>query len=150
MLKCAPILTPDAVRGALDLARRCFDALDEADDRSRASFRRATEFSNIFGGIMAGELKLWGCADTELRAMCALRGGSHIMLLFVDAPYRRHGLGEALVEAMRDEARRSGHGSLTANATPSAAGFYRHLGFIPTADVQKRDGITYLPVKLEL
>ena len=150
MLKCAPVITRDGVRDALELARRIFAALPEATPQATASFERATELGAVMGGIMAGELKLWGCADTDLRAMCALRGGNHVMLLFVDERYRRHGIGEALVEAMRDEALAQGASTLTANATPSSAGFYRRLGFSPTAEVQQRDGIAYLPVQLTL
>lgn len=150
ILQIAPIITPDAVREALALARRCFDSLDEATDEGRRSFLAATEFPAVQGNIMAGNLKLWGCADSDLRAMCALRGGEHIMLLFVDARYRRRGLGEALVEAMRDEAVTHGYKRLTANATPSSLGFYERLGFVITAEEQTRDGITFIPVELDL
>ena len=150
ILQIAPILTPDAVRESLALARRCFDALDEATDEGRSAFRSATEFPTVQGHILAGDLKLWGCADSDLRAMGALRGGEHITFLFVDKRYRLRGLGEALVEAMRDEATTHGHTRLTANATPSSLGFYERLGFEQMAEEQTRDGITFIPVELDL
>ena len=150
ILQIAPIISRDGVSDALDLARRCFDSLDEATYEGRRSFNAATELSAVMGQIFAGELKLWGCADDDLRGMCALKNGEHIMLLFVDARYRRRGLGEAMVEAMRTEAVTHGFTRLTANATPSSLPFYERLGFVPSAEEQIRDGISFVPVELDL
>ncbi len=149
-LSTAPIITRDSVYEALELARRCFDKSEDATEESRALFYRSTEFSSFFGRMLAGELKLWGCADNELRAVGALRGGRDIVFLYVAKPYRGFGLDAALVEAMREEALTHGGTVLTVTPSPSEAHFYEWLGFRAVGGEQTRAGAAFVPLELRL
>ncbi len=149
-LSTAPIITRDSVFDALALARRCFDETEDVTEASRALFYRATEFSSFFGRMLAGELKLWGCADGELRAVGALRGGRDIVFLYVAESYRGFGLDAALVEAMREEVLTHGGTVLTASPSPSEAHVYERLGFRPAGVEQTRGGAVFVPLELPL
>ncbi len=151
MLKCAPIITPDGVRDALDLARDCYDALPNTTAEGRRAFARATDFSRVMGGIMAGELKLFGIGDPALRGVaCTSQHGEHIMLLFVEEGYRGRRLGTALIDAVAESARDEHISRLTVNAEPDAVGFYEKMGFVTVSAAQERDGIAFVEMAAEI
>lgn len=151
MLKCAPIITPDGIRDALDLARDCYDALPNTTAEGRKSFARATDYSRVMGGIMAGELKLFGIGDPTLRGVaCTSQHGEHIMLLFVENGYRGRRLGTALIETVMENARDEHITRMTVNAEPDAVRFYEKFGFETTSAAQERDGIAFVEMAVEL
>ena len=149
MLKCAPIITPDGIRDALDLARDCYASMEHTA-KGEEFFFRELEFAKINGDLLAGSLRLWGLADSELRAVCALENGSEVKFIFVEEHYRRVGLGTVLVEAMSDYAVEQHVDGLTAYATRDSAGFFTELGFTPISAMEERWGLEIVKVKLEL
>lgn len=60
-------------------------------------------------------------------------------LLYVSRQYRRQGIGQALLNMLRDEARSRGAGWLyiSATETESAVSFYRSQGSLPTQEPDK-------------
>lgn len=149
MLKCAPIITPDGVRDALDFARDCYASMEHTA-KGEEFFYRELEFARINGGLLAGSLRLWGLADSDLRAVCALENGSQVKFIFVEERYRRVGLGSVLIEAMSDYAAEQHADAITAYATRKSAGFFTALGFLPISAMEERWGLEIVRVKLEL
>jgi N-acetylglutamate synthase-like GNAT family acetyltransferase len=55
--------------------------------------------------------------------------------LFVDPPWMRHGIGEALVLDLSDRLKGLGFEALAVTANPHAMAFYQHLGFVESETV---------------
>jgi GNAT superfamily N-acetyltransferase len=85
----------------------------------------------------------------EVFGMIGLRNASHVLQLFVADALHGTGLGRRLWEAGRDSACLQGTAPpiFTATAVPSAAGFYRALGFLPSGPDEERNGIRMLPMR---
>ena len=81
-----------------------------------------------------------------------VRGYGHVSLLFVDPRRQREGIGRSLLaEAMRlCEAQATCPAELTVNSSPNAVEAYRRFGFRPTADLQAKNGIKFVPMALAL
>jgi GNAT superfamily N-acetyltransferase len=77
--------------------------------------------------------------DSDGRLIAGLIGRTHalafwleISVVWVDAAYRRHGLGRRLMEAAEQEARQRGcRFARTATSDFQAPGFYVKLGYVP-------------------
>ncbi len=151
MLKCAPIITPDGLRDALELAYDCYRDMEHAR-RGEDFFRREVDFARTTGAVLGGKLKLWGIADGALRGVAALEDSRLVKYIFVEERYRCRGLGSALVEAMCDWLREEKVGELYAYATRSSAGFFTALGFRPAdrAEPEDRWGVEVVEVRLEV
>ena len=68
-------------------------------------------------------------------------------MLFVDKKYRRSGIGQALVAQARLYALTLGYKKITVNSTPSAAEFYRKVGFKDMSGVLSRNGIRFMAME---
>jgi GNAT superfamily N-acetyltransferase len=55
--------------------------------------------------------------------------------LFVDPPWMRHGIGEALVLDLSSRLKELGFEALAVTANPHAMAFYQHLGFVESETV---------------
>lgn len=55
--------------------------------------------------------------------------------------WRRRGLGEAIIQALTEEARRRGYPEVSLTAPLQAAEFYRELGFVADGKVLKEAGL---------
>jgi len=91
-------------------------------------------------------------AGGGLKGMIEIRDQNHIALFFVDREVQRKGIGRALLaqalEACRD--REPGLDRLTVYSAPNSVDAYRRLGFNPTGPQQARNGITFVPLELNL
>jgi GNAT superfamily N-acetyltransferase len=115
-----------------------------------------TFFAFTDSGLMAfsmesGLLMVGGCFDGSiLIGAVALRGGTHVSLLFVEPTRHRRGIGSALMDWADDRARgfaeHDGRYVLTVNSSPYARGFYEKIGFAATGEETLQEGIRYVPM----
>lgn len=81
----------------------------------------------------------------ELTARAQWRDGvAHLNLLFVEPDAHRRGIARALFEACRVN---SWPRSITVNASAYAEPAYRRLGFVPTGDLDWRQGMLCVPMR---
>lgn len=66
---------------------------------------------------------------------------AYLMNIFVRGPYRRHGVGKALVSRLIAEARRLNCGKIYLETTDMGRDVYRQLGFRPMPDMMKLEKI---------
>jgi predicted GNAT family N-acyltransferase len=75
---------------------------------------------------------------------------AHIGRVAVLAPWRRHGVGSALLCAMLDAARARGDRHVVLNAQVSAMPFYAHHGFVAEGDKFDEAGIAHCAMRRAL
>ncbi|BEU04302.1 hypothetical protein OAG1_31020 [Agarivorans sp. OAG1] len=83
----------------------------------------------------------------KLVAYVAWREGHYIAQLYVDSAYQRSGVGRQLLTAVKH---RVSARTIKLKASCNSLGFYKKLGFVETADPQCRNGISFVPMALEL
>lgn len=90
-------------------------------------------------GVREGRMRVAvSAADTVLGfATYRLADGiAELEDLFVDPPWMRRGIAEALVLDLSERLRTMGFESLEVTANPHASAFYAHLGFVGSATVE--------------
>jgi len=136
------VISPEAVREALDLAREEFFAANKLSRADAEKFVEATEFAPFSGAMLAGSRIVWACRDGgKLRGMLALDSAREIILFFVSHDFRRHGIGRALVAAACEYALESGTGELCVFAPIAHEHFFMQLGFERCGEEYARGGI---------
>ena len=81
--------------------------------------------------------------NSKIVGYFALLNATHFVYLFVDENYHKQGIGKALLEyALKDKE----YKEYSVNSSLYAVDFYEKLGFVPTALVQKRNGMSYQPM----
>ena len=136
------VISPEAVREALDLAREEFFAANRLSRADAEKFVEATEFASFSGAMLAGSVIMWACRDGgKLRGMLALDSAREITLFFVSREFRRHGIGRALVAAACEYALENGAGELFTFAPTAHEHFFMQLGFERCGDEYIRGGI---------
>ena len=79
-----------------------------------------------------------------------MREGPHLALLFVDSALQRRGLGRRLLAQGLELWPEAGFSRVTVNASPNAAGAYERLGFVASGEAQSKNGISFVPMHLEI
>ena len=81
-----------------------------------------------------------------------LRDFSHIALLFVAVEHQQEGIGRLLLEeALRlIRAHQPAAREVTVNASPNAVTAYERFGFRAAGEMQTKNGIGFLPMRLSL
>ena len=134
MVELGRVVTPEAIREALDLAREeFFRGREVGRDLSREAaeaFLQETEFSSYSGPMLAGNRAMWACRDEgEVRGFLSLDGAREVGLFFVSDAYRRHGIGRALIAAAIEYAGENKVDTLEAFVPPEQEHFFSRLGF---------------------
>jgi GNAT superfamily N-acetyltransferase len=101
-------------------------------------------------GRMRGNYHYYIAEDEgQIVGMIAMRDNSHLYHLFVDQAWHGHGIGRRLWEHAREVCRRNGNpGRYTVNSTPEAIPIYERFGFVATGEIETRNGLTALPMRL--
>ena len=86
---------------------------------------------------------------TSLVGVGALKRPSHLFHLFVSRDGHGQGLGRRLWQRLMDEAGPE-ISTFTVNSSPYAVPVYRRLGFQPTGPQEEKNGISYVPMRLEV
>lgn len=149
-------LRPDEVDAALDLAMETYLEFEAPDygPEGVTTFRRDIYDNEAFrAACMNGTNRMWGALDGDrIVGLMAMRGESHIVLVFTHRDYHRRGVASAILQALLNDVRRENPDlrRLTLNSSPYGLPFYLHAGFKP-ADVEKTiNGIRFTAMTYDL
>ena len=149
-------LRPDEVDAALDLAMETYLEFEAPDygPEGVTTFRQDIYDNAAFrAACMDGTNRMWGALDGErIVGLMAMRGESHIVLVFTHRDYHRRGIASAILQALLNDVRRENSDlrRLTLNSSPYGLPFYLHAGFQP-ADVEKTiNGIRFTAMTYDL
>lgn len=121
-------LQPDGAGAEEFLKTISADALAKCLANPRFSY-----FKGLEGGALAG--------------VVAVRDGSHLYHLFVDASFQRRGLSHQLWDHARAAVREANPGYFTVNSTPYAQPVYERFGFVATGPRVETKGIAFVPMR---
>jgi len=134
---------------ALDLVWSVFSRF-EAPEYSQEGidvFRDFIDLDTMTRMADAGVLRFWGAfKESRIVGVLAIRGSSHISLLFVDSDYHRRGVARTLFEEARKLAASEEISEITVNSSPYALDFYKKIGFTPLSPELEKQGIRYTPM----
>ena len=149
-------LRPDEVNAALDLAMETYLEFEAPDygPEGVTTFRRDIYDNEAFrAACMDGTNRMWGALDGKrIVGLMAMRGESHIVLVFTHRDYHRQGIASAILQTLLSDVRRENPDlrRLTLNSSPYGLPFYLHAGFKP-ADVEKTiNGIRFTAMTYDL
>lgn len=127
-----------------------------APDYSNEGIKTFKEFikpQRLIREIKKGNLKIYCCfAKEKIVGVLAFRNVEHIALLFVDKDYQNKGIAKNLLKIgvnniVKDNPNIN---ELTVNSSPYAVKIYKKLGFVPSDNMQEKDGIKFMPMKKTL
>ena len=149
-------LRPDEVDAALDLAMETYLEFEAPDygPEGVTTFRRDIYDNAAFrAACLDGTHRMWGALDgNRIIGLMAMRGESHIVLVFTHRDYHRQGIASAILQALLADVRRENPQlrRLTLNSSPYGLPFYLHAGFRP-ADAEKTiNGIRFTAMTYDL
>ena len=149
-------LRPDEVNEALDLAMATyleFEAPDYGPEGVTTFHRDIYDNEAFRAACLDGTNRMWGALDGErIIGLMAMRGESHIVLVFTHRDYHRQGVASAILRALLADVRRENPAlrRLTLNSSPYGLPFYLYAGFQP-ADVEKTiNGIRFTAMTYDL
>src|SRR5436190_20478191 len=98
---------------------------------------------------LAGDFRFYLAEhDTDLVAVAAIRGNSHLYYLFVSKPYQGTGLARRMWSRVKEDSMSQGNGGVfTVNASDYAVAAYEALGFRRTEPTQEKNGVLYNPMR---
>ena len=149
-------LRPDEVNEALDLAMETYLEFEAPDygPEGVTTFRRDLYDNAAFrADCMSGANRMWGALDQgRVIGLMAMRGESHIVLVFTHRDYHRRGVASAILRALLSDVRRENPTlrRLTLNSSPYGLPFYLHAGFQPAGAEQTINGIRFTPMTYDL
>ena len=122
---------------ALELVWRVFEQCSKAD----------------YEEMDSGEMVFFGAYESNrLVGVVAMRSGFHVSLLFVEKAYQRRGVAWRLlrraVAYCVEQNVKLRH--ITVNASPNGVPAYLAMGFYPMSEEQKKDGMRFTPMRLDL
>ena len=88
--------------------------------------------------------------NKQVVGVVGVRDDSHLYHLFVAEKYQRKGIAKNLWQlAMEACLSRGNPGEFTVNSSEYARGVYEQLGFIALSGPEEKNGVIYIPMKLE-
>jgi 8-oxo-dGTP pyrophosphatase MutT (NUDIX family)/GNAT superfamily N-acetyltransferase len=144
---------PEDVHSALDLALRVFMEYEaplyepQAVESLQADITLKKSKAHIY---TIGNRPLFVAMDGEyVVGMIDARESGHIQSMYVDGAYHRKGIATVLMSHMVCELKLRGFNRITVDSSPNGLPFYKHFGFVPTDNEQKRDGFILTPMAYE-
>lgn len=95
-------------------------------------------------------LALTAKIDEQVVGIIEIRDWNHICLLFVDKKYHNNGIAQRLFRESVRHCREKGTAELDVNSSLFAVPIYERLGFVQTESEQTKNGIIFVPMKLNL
>ncbi len=116
------------------------------------SFKDFISLGNITNMYRNHTLLFWGCfMDDILIGVIALRGFSHLSLLFVKKEWHHKGIATYLFQTLLGYAAQNKQiDYITVNASPYATGFYKTIGFYEISEEKVIDGIRFTPMEYKI
>lgn len=149
-------LHADEVDAALALALETFLEFEAPDygPEGVSTFRRdIIDNAGFRAACISGENRIWGALDgPRIIGLMAMRGASHIVLVFTHRDYQRQGVASAILHQLLTDVRKENPAvhRLTLNSSPYGLPFYLRTGFKP-ADAEKTiNGIRFTPMTYDL
>ena len=88
--------------------------------------------------------------DKQVVGVIAIRDNSHLYHLFVAEKYQRQGIAGKLWQVAMETCLSNGNpGEFTVNSSAYAVGVYEQWGFVAQSGPEEKDGVIYVPMKLE-
>jgi GNAT superfamily N-acetyltransferase len=128
----------------------------EAPEYSQAGIDEFKKFilpEQIKTNCDSGELFILCCKNNEeIVGIIAIRGCSHISLLFVKREYHRKGIARKLLKLAIEKCCKMDPDlkGITVNSSPYAIRIYEKMGFERTDGEQEINGIRFTPMNLTL
>ena len=139
-------LSEDERQTALDLAWAVFSEYESPDYSAEGTeeFRKCLHDEGYLSG-----LHYYGTFDGEkLIGEIAIRPDrKHICFFFVDGRYHRRGIGTRMFRRLLEDYPNE---TITLNSSPYGLPFYKAIGFVPTDEEKKVNGIRFTPMKYEV
>ena len=149
-------LHADELSIAMELALDTFLRYEAPDygPQGVTTFRRdIIDNAQFHEDAISGKNRMWGAFDGEkLIGLFAMRGDSHICLVFTHHAYHRQGVASAIFRQLVSDIRQENPQlqRLTLNSSPYGKPFYLYTGFYPT-DVEKTiNGIRFTAMAFDL
>ena len=144
----------DEYREVSNLVLEVFD-LDVAPlyvDEGIETFHAYVQAEAMKERAHSGHVMLVAELEGRLVGAAEARDFCHLSLLFVDRRSQRSGIGRRLLQEMIRLCRAHNPAlkSMTVHSSPNAAEAYKRLGFRPTSELQRKNGIDFVPMLLEL
>jgi GNAT superfamily N-acetyltransferase len=116
------------------------------------TFYRFIETAAIKSRLERGNLFLVAREDGEIVGALEMRDIHHLALFYVKKEHQGKGLGSLLLGMALDDikTRHPSHAIISVNSSPYAVGIYERLGFVKQSEMQERDGISFVPMEVEL
>lgn len=134
---------------ALELVWSVFSRF-EAPEYTQEGIRVFRDFIDpdpIARMLDSGVLRFWGAiSQGKIVGVIAIRGTSHISLLFVDPNYHRKGIARTLVSEVERFATLMNCNTITVNSSPYAVAFYERLEFRAISGEREKQGIRFTPM----
>ena len=123
--------------------------LHECSADAAARFTEENNEAGIRKVVKAGTAYYVAEKAGTIVGFIALRDNKHVFHMFVDKAHQRQGIAAALWQRARAAALEAGNpGEFTVNASNYAVPVYARMGFVPTAEMQCKNGIYYNPMQL--
>ena len=120
-----------------------------SDEAAANAFREGLTSTQLYIDFLQGRYPVF-CAyhDHKVVGVLAMRGNSHISLLFVKQEFQRLGIATGLLERCMAYCRKKGSTELTVNAISTGIPFYIRNGFKALAEERVEQGLRYTPMIL--
>lgn len=145
------LLSENNLTEAIDLVWTVFEEFEVPiyPPKGVQSFKDFISYDNILKMYQEHMLIFWGCFYEEhLIGVIALRGLSHISLLFVQKEWHRNYIATYLFQALLGYVKLTSHSDfITVNASPYGEGFYKAIGFKEMSAEKEIDGIRFIPME---
>lgn len=141
----------EELKETIALVKKVFDEFETPyySKEGVQNFYKFIDF-NIILKQLNNNFKIFVIKDKEkIIGMVCIRDCNHIAMLFVDKEYHRQGIGTKLVNKAIEYCKVKTQ-IMTVNSSPYAIEFYHKLGFKDTDKLKTEDGITFLPMKINI
>lgn len=142
-------LSTREVKELTSLVIETFDEFVGVDysEEGKKSFYEFVNDGKIFTNmLLAHEFLITAKINQEIVGVITTKDRAHISLLFVRKDYHGKGIARDLLESLlnltEDE-------TITVNSSPYALEIYKKLGFVIQENLQEKDGIKFIPMKMQ-
>jgi GNAT superfamily N-acetyltransferase len=115
------------------------------------TFRKFIQPEELEKSLESKSFFMLGCFEGEkLVGVMAMRDFYHVSLFFVDKVYHRKGIAKELFSRAMKQCIQgnSDFTEITVNSSPYAVEIYKKLGFVDTGEKTTKNGITFIPMKM--